>query len=383
MTATATRTSGLPDRYYAPEFLVEVGGEALDPESKGDVLELKVELSTKEATSVDVKLNNFDDQKFDLKWSDSPRLRLGEPIAVRLGYADRTLWMWRGFITTLTPDFPSDGPPTLLVRGLDALVRLKGAKPPRDKLVFRDKADWQIAQEVARRHGLRVKVTEEGPVYKTMSQQDLDDAAFLKARAEACDFEMYMRTDPTSGEDTLHFVKPQDGRGSDPIRTFILAWGSLRSTETPPCLVEFKPTMAAAGQVQTVTVRGWDPATKKVIKQTATPENTPGVAVVDGDSGPAAAKNLAGPQKREEIVVRSMVTSDDEALKLAQALLAERAYRFVSAHGKVIGLPDLRPGDNVEVSGVGRRFSGTYHVTKVTHVLNQQGYLTEFDASRR
>ncbi len=32
---------------------------------------------------------------------------------------------------------------------------------------------------------------------------------------------------------------------------------------------------------------------------------------------------------------------------------------------------------------MGRRFSGTYFVTKVTHTLNQQGYLTEFDVSRR
>ena len=38
------RSPGCPTRYYAPEFVVEVEGEALDPASKGDVLELKVEM---------------------------------------------------------------------------------------------------------------------------------------------------------------------------------------------------------------------------------------------------------------------------------------------------------------------------------------------------
>ncbi|MGO4362944.1 phage late control D family protein [Terrabacter sp. RAF57] len=383
MTATSTRAPGLPERYYAPAFVVEVGGQPLDPESMGDVLEVRVEMELKKLTSVDIRLNNYDDTTFDLKWSDADQFRLGSQIHVQMGYAERTLSMMRGVITTLTPDFPGDGSSTLLVRGLDSLTRLKGSKPPPDKVIFRDKADWQIAQEIGERHGLRVTVTEEGPVHTMMCQENIDDGTFLKTRADGIGFVVFMETDATSGEDTLNFIKPPDGRGSGPITTYVLAWGTLRNTDLAPSLVEFKPTMTVADQVQTVTVRGWDPKNKKAIKQTATPENTPGVAVVAGTSGPKAAGEIAGPAGREEVVVRTLVTTDEEALQLAQALLAERAYRFLTAHGKAIGLPDLRPGANVEIVGVGRRFSGTYHVTKVTHTINEQGYLTEFDVSRR
>jgi uncharacterized protein len=383
MTATATRTPGLPAHYYAPAFEVEIGGAKLDPESMGDVLEVRVVMELKKLTSVDLRLNNYDDTKFDLKWSDADQFRLGSQIHVMMGYAERTVSMMRGVITALTPDFPADGSPTLLVRGHDALSKLKGSKPPPDKVVYRDKADWQIAQEIGQRHGIRVEVSEEGPVHTMMCQGDLDDGTFLKARAEDIDFEVFMYTDPESGKDTLNFVKPRDGRGSEPITTYALAWGTLRNTDVEPSLLEFKPTMTAADQVQTVTVRGWDPQRKKAIKQTATPENTPGVSVVDATSGPRVAGTIAGPQGREEVVVQRHVTSDEEALKLAKAMLAERAYRFLTAHGRAIGLPDLRPDHNVEIVGVGRRFSGTYHVTKVTHTINEQGYLTEFDASRR
>ena len=44
----------------------------------------------------------------------------------------------------------------------------------------------------------------------------------------------------------------------------------------------------------------------------------------------------------------------------------------------MIGLPDLRPGDNLELKGLGQRFSNQYYVTKVEHTLGGSGYLTSF-----
>ena len=384
MTATATRKEGLPESYYAPEFAIEIEGEELDPASKGDVLELKIEMTFNEMTSAEVKLNNFDDTAYDLKWSDADKLRLGSRVHVKLGYADRTRSMMRGYISTLTPEF-ADGPPTLTVRALDGMVRLKSSKPPAEEVTYKKVTDWQIAQKIAQRHNLRVKVTEEGPVHDLVVQRNTDDATFLKERAKLLSFEVFMRTDPDTGEDVLHFVSPTDGRGSEPISTYTLAWGGMRNTDIPPSLIEFKPVLAAGDQVQSVTVRGWDPKTKKKITQTATrDEHARGRARSTTRTAPKP------PRRSAERARRSAKSSsidpsprEEEALKVAQAILSERAYRFLTGHGKVIGLPDLRPGTNVEIGGVGRRFSGTYFVTKVTHVLNQQGFLTEFDVSRR
>ena len=68
-----------------------------------------------------------------------------------------------------------------------------------------------------------------------------------------------------------------------------------------------------------------------------------------------------------------------EAQALANALLAERAEAFITGTGQAIGLPDLRPGDNVEMRGLGVRFNGPYYVTKVEHVINESASV----ASRR
>jgi phage protein D len=82
------------------------------------------------------------------------------------------------------------------------------------------------------------------------------------------------------------------------------------------------------------------------------------------------------------MVIDAPVASVEEARRLAASLLRERAYEFITATGRVAGLPELRPGDNVEIFGVGARFSGSYFVRKVEHSLGGSGFFTEFAARR-
>jgi len=81
-------------------------------------------------------------------------------------------------------------------------------------------------------------------------------------------------------------------------------------------------------------------------------------------------------------VVDAPVFSQQEADEMAKALLADRAYEFVTGSGRVIGLPDLRPGDNIRLLELGKRFSGTYYVKKVEHTLGSAGFITQFDVRR-
>jgi phage protein D len=380
MSTPAVRAAGLAKSYYAPRFAIKVQGVPLAPKDMGDVLELVVTMDVDNLTSVDLKLNNYDDRRFDLKWSDSEQFRIGKRVQIKLGYADRLLPMMTGIIMTLTPTFPSEGSPTLGVRVVDPMVKLKGSKPPEQAVSWENVRDSDIARQIAQRHNLRFHVEDSRPKYKNVDQENLDDALFLKKRARKINYVVFMDTDPKTGEDVLKFVRPADGRGSGPVRTYVLAWGTLRNTNVAPSLIEFKPCIAAANQVKSVTVRGWDTETKKPITATARADNTPDVVGVRGKTGADAATELGGATGREEVVVKDYVESTEEALAMARAILAQRSYGFKTAKGKLIGLPELRLNDNVEIHGVGERFGGLYHVTKVTHTLNDRGYVTEFEA---
>jgi uncharacterized protein len=377
-----------PDR-YAPEFEVVIEGVEADPTTKNDIIDIKVHRDIDEMSGFDLELNNWDDVNLRFKHSDSRRFRLGSRVSVRIGYADQLLTVATGTISTLAPKFPDGASPTVSVSGVDGMLRLKESKPTaeRDK-IFLNMADWEIAERIAQRNKLRIVTTKEGPVHDRVMQKNQADAAFLMERAKRLDFECYILPDPRTGEEILYFIKPTDGRDGRPIRLFRLAYQPGLTTgptalpaDLVPNLLDFTPTLTVSKQVSKLTVRGWDPRNKEPIEGIATAGNLPaGQNSADGESGPQAADTAAG--GRQEVVVDAPVTSQDEADRLAAALLAERAYEFITATGRVAGLPELRPGDNLEIFGLGTRFSGTYYVKRVEHALGTSGFFTTFTGRR-
>jgi phage protein D len=372
--ANSVLNSGLPSTdYYAPDFRVEVEGLELDPVTHGDVLELKVVMDMDNMTSFDLTINNWNDETLTFKYSDGDTFRVGNFVHVMMGYAGNLLSMVSGQIATMSPHFPETGPSTLTVGGLDGMFRLRDRKPAEGEITkYANMTDWQIAEYIAQRNGLKAKVTKEGPMYDEVVQKNQDDATFLMERAKRIDFDCFVWTEPISGEGFLYFVKPTDGRDSSVIRVYQFHWGEN--------LISFNPTINLSRQVGKVTVRGWNDRTKQAIVATAGPEDLPNAGKTQGGaSGPDAAKQSM--QGKQEVVVDAPVNNDNDAKELAAALLRERAEQFIIGTGQSIGLPDLRPSDNVEVTGLGA-FDGTYYVQKVEHVINESGFRTTFDVRR-
>ncbi|MDQ1728139.1 MAG: uncharacterized protein QOD33_264 [Pyrinomonadaceae bacterium] len=368
--------SGLPSTdYYAPDFRVLVEGTELDAASHGDILDLNVSMDIDALTTFSLTVNNWDDRSFDFKYSDTTTFDIGKRVDIQMGYANQLRFMASGIIQTLAPRFPESGSPTLAVSGADRRVKLRERKPkPSDVKKFVNKTDWQIAQIIAERNQLEASVTRQGEQHPVVFQKNLDDLTFLMGRAKRIDFDFYLRVDPESGKDTLFFVSPTDNRDARRTQSYVFEWGKN--------LINYSSQLSLNRQVASVTVRGWDPATKQSISYTATPRDLPETRS-QGANGPQTAKDRLA--DRQDFVVDHPVGSAQEARDLAISHLRERAYQFLTGTGRVIGLPDMRPGDVVELHGLGQRFSGTsdkyiqYAVKKVTHTLGGSGYQTQFE----
>jgi phage protein D len=367
--ASSLLSSGIPSTdYYAPDYKIEVENQEVDPESKGDVLDLKVTMDLENLTHFDITVNNWDDRHLTFKYSDTTTFDLGNRVHVQMGYAGGLLSMVQGLITSLTPSFPDSGSPTLAISGQDRMVKLKDRKPrDGEQKKFVNLTDSEIVQRIAARNSLVPKVQATTPPHDIVVQKNQTDLAFLKERAKRIDYDCFIGVDPDSGQDALYFQSPTDARDGKSVRVYVFEWGTS--------LIKFSPTISLNRQVGKVTVKSWDPATKSLFQYVASSSDLP--TSTSGENGPSAIS--ARFQDREDIVVDQPVTSQQEAKDLAIALLRERAYSYITANGQVIGIPDLRPGDNIEVQGVGKRFSGQYYVTKVEHTLNNSGYMTTFD----
>ena len=369
--APAQIQAGLPVDYYMPDYQIEVRDHPLDQEARGDVIDLKVTLVKDNIGSFQLTINNWDDKLLAFKYSDGDTFQLDNKIHVKLGYVDNMVSVMRGIVTSLTPQFPESGPPTLAVGCQDSLFVLKDKRPGEGaQKTFVDMYDWEIAQVVAQRNGLRFNATREGPRHEQVVQRNLTEAQFLIERAKRIDFDCFIAVDPDSGRDTLNFVRRSDGRDGQSGRTYVFEWGKT--------LISFSPTLALANQVGSVTVRGWDARTRQAITYTATRDDLPGLPT-GAVSGPEAAASTAA---RQDVVVDRPVLSTEEARHLAISLLRERARTFNTGSGQVIGLADLRPGDEVDIRNVGTRFSGTYEVTKVDHSLGSAGFTTRFEVQQ-
>jgi phage protein D len=369
MASRSVLASGLPSvDYYAPNYKIEVEGKELDPESKGDLLEVKVTMDLKDLAHFDMTINNWDDKKLVFKYSDTSTFDVGNRVHVRMGYAGELKSMVQGIITSLAPKFPESGPPTLAISGQDNLVKLKDRKPKDgEKKKFVNMTDAEIVRVIAQRNKLVPQIKDPGTKHDIVVQKNQDDLMFVKERAKWVDYDCFIGMDPDTGKDALFFQPPTDKRDASKVRVYVFEWGKS--------LINFTPTLSLNKQVAKVTVKGWDPNTKSIIKYTAGPKDLPTSG--SGENGPSTIETRLA--DREDIVIDHPVTSQQEAKDLAISMLRERAYSYITGSGQTIGLPDLRPGDNVELVGLGKRFSGTYYVTKVEHALGSSGYLTNFD----
>src|SRR5690606_29785288 len=98
-------------------------------------------------------------------------------------------------------------------------------------------------------------------------------------------------------------------------------------------------------------------------------------------AAPAAREQvLADRGEVERVTVPSFTTAED--------LQTRRENQFatslfgMSASGATTGNKAMRAQTNVRIEDVGGRFSGIWFLTQVRHVLDGEGYRTEFECKR-
>jgi phage protein D len=381
--------------FYVPTFEVRIAGAELPGPALRDIQKVVYRDNVAELDSFELVVNNWDPATNSFRYVGSETreelesreglFRLFEPcntkVELRMGYRDELRTMLTGTFTTMEPIFPTGGAPTLTVRGLNVLHQLR-RKPY--SYAWENKRDSEIARELAtlrdpesgrKRFPLPIEIDENAlsrePVLEYVAQDNVTDIDFLMMRALERGYVVFVQPeDPDRGtEERLYFGPSEGGRGSRLRKvTYELAWGKS--------ILELKPTLTTANQTRSVTVRGWDRNKKEPIEEK-----------VDLDD-PELNRNqdlyelLKVCDPRDDVVVNLPVFTKEQAKRRARDLLREQQKGMVQVTGKTIGLPDLRAGQVVALTGIGARFSGLYFVTATTHTIDDGGYVTEFNARR-
>ena len=331
---------------------VKIDGADATDEFTRDLLEVTVENSLHLPDVATLVL--YDTR---LHWIDDDSLAPGKVIQVSAKAGQQEQLLFDGEIVEIEPDF---GPAMqrLMVRAFDRLHRLSRGRHVRS---FLNVSDGDLVQKIAQEVGLQAQVGPTSQVHPYVFQNDETNLEFLQGRAAALGYLLYVQ-----GK-TLHCEAPQaSGQAIE------LEWGIT--------LHEFHPRMTTIGQVDSITVRGWDPAAKQeIVGQARKGEGAPKLGQTkSGGELAHSAFNLDTQTLVVDRPIRTQVTAD----KLAQAVADRQAGRFIEAEGACTGNPSLVAGASVQIKAVGDRFSGTYFVTSTLHVYSaQEGYSSHFSVS--
>ena len=144
-------------------------------------------------------------------------------------------------------------------------------------------------------------------------------------------------------------------------------------------MIQFQPNLDTSNQVYQVTVKGWDAVNKDRFEKTVTRQDI----AVSGLGCPAFQEALEQSfEEKEEVVSDAPVNSLQEATTLARELLQENAKEMVKGTGSTVGVPELRAGTVLNISGLDECFNGRYFVTGTTHTIGGSGYKTQFECRR-
>jgi phage protein D len=283
-----------------------------------------------------------------LNWLDSALLLPGKELVVK-SQDGKTLF--DGEIVELEAEF-SDRGQYVIVRAFDRLHRLARGTINR---AFVQVSDSDIAQTCAGEVGLSVDAETTSGQHSHYIQANESNLELLQRRAAANGYLLFVEGKK------LHFTSPKEAVA------VALAWGAT--------LAEFRPRLSSIGQLDQVSVRGWDMKTQQAIVGQATKSKLPPQVGLQ-------AKNFFASVKPSASHADLALSSQDQAKRMAQGLLDGHASRFIEAEGVALGTPKLKAGVSLKITGVGERFSGDYFVTSATHrIVPGQSYLTEFSVS--
>jgi len=365
---------------YQPVFVIEIEGKKLSKDITHEITSFVFDDNEEELDVMELTITDR-----YLQFVDDPLFQEGNEIVARFGYVDNLSAKKVAVIKEIDYDFPDGGDPTIQLKAYDKGHKLTGKQIQR---VWQKPAPGilysEIAEQIAKEHGLTPVVTKTVGRHLRVAQGNKSDAQFLKELAGksrdrdgkgVTGYVFYIQ------DDELHFhPRALHARPALILEYFTDREGVLRS---------FKPStqsQSVKGAGTETKATGVDPRRKAHVEHKANNATTPDrtslgkkTYLIDGSSG-------EGKFRKQESgkIVQSFDRSEGFHEKPHQEPVQDKAeshfknaeMKQVEATATTIGIPTLVAKQNLEVRGVGTKFSGAYYCTSVRHIF-QEGYSCE------
>lgn len=334
-----------------PTMSILVEGTEISAEYQ--VASVAITRGTNQISAARIVLLDGDSSKEKFEISDKTEFTPGKKVEVKAGYHSEEETVFKGIIVKHGVKVPRGGPSVLTLDLRDEAVKLTVG---RKNAYFYDKKDSEIIEEIVGTYSGLSKDVEATPVkHKEMVQYYATDWDFITTRAEASNAVIFT-------EDGKVVVKKPTVSGDAVLK---LIHGAT--------LYEFEAEMDSRKQYKSVKSASWDPSAQELLEMTAaTPSLTEG-------------GNLKGDELADVIGLSDFETrhsgrvEDAELQAWADSLLNRSRLSKIRGRAKCQGFGAIKPGDVLELEGVGERFSGKVFVAGVRQTINTQNWETDLE----
>ena len=339
------RTLPIPSQHR--EFTVKVGGQEVPREHQ--LLSAGISIGCNKLGSARLAWLDGSAAAGGFALSEADLFKPGQVVEISAGPGTQAVTLFKGIVVRHALRVRAHSASQLVVECRHAAMKLAAVR--RDRSWF-DQSDSDIIEALVQGAGLQVDVAATSPQHKQIVQFHATDWDFLLARALANGLLVW------PDGDTLVARQPS----ADGTASVTLQFGAT--------MLEFDGEIDARRQYKAVRGVTWDPAQQEIVEADAQSPSFTGPGNLSGD-------DLADVAGADALELKHGSLAQAEAQAWADAAWLLARLDKVGGRAKCEGIGTIKPGDVVELAGVGARFNGPVFVTAVRHDFDTvQGWKT-------
>ena len=341
------RSLPLPESTDVVTLIIKIDGEQI-PFAE-HVLSIAVDKEVNRIPSATVVFNDGDASAENFELSSQDLFVPGAEVEILLGYLSTEDTVFKGIVIKQSLRLTRSGATTLTVECRDKAVRMTLERRCK---YFADMTDADIASELAGEYDVDANFEATDITHEKLVQFDSTDWDFILSRLEANGHICLIDDGSISGA-------PPD-TDQDPELT--LMFGAT--------MYEFDAEIDARTQATTIKSVSWDPAAQEIVEGEG---EDPGVP----ETGNLSSGSLADSMGQGRRLQHSGKLATDEVQAWANATLLRNRLSKVQGRTSFQGLPAVKPGQFIELQGVGDRFNGPVFVSAVKHRVSNGSWTTD------
>ncbi len=338
-------TSAAADR---PTFKIKSGGSQISGEFQ--VKGIIVNREFNRVASAEIIILDGDPATQDFKASNNDAFVPGAEIEISAGYHGNEEIVFKGIIIRHSLRVHKSRPSVLRIECRDKAIKLTVG---RHSKYFYEVKDSEIIEEIAGEAGLSTSVEATDSTHAQMVQFYSTDWDFILMRTEA-------NGKLLLSQDGELIVSAPDANG-DPVLT--LAYGGN--------ILDFEAYSDVRDQYSAVQSYSWDSANQEMIEIDAVEPSvvSPGNLVSD---------DLASVLSDDPLTLKhGGQLKDDELQAWADGEWMRKSFSKVRGRVRIQGIAAVKPGDVIELKGMGERFNGKAIVAGLHHEINEKNWETD------